>query len=80
MTLSQVLVCIDKNDCRKIVISVEFGDGSRAEPIKFSPDEINKIFASISPLSHVLAFFERKGSVNIVLAYAALPFTISKQN
>ena len=79
MTLSQLLVSIDKNECRKIVISVEFCDGSHTEPIKFSPYAVNEIFASISPLSRVIAFFDRKGSVNIVVDYAAQPITISKQ-
>lgn len=79
MTLSQALVCIDKDYCRKIGISVEFGDGSRSEIFKFSPLEVNKIFNRISPLSRVLAFLDRKGSVNIVVAYAAQPITIRKQ-
>lgn len=79
MTLSQALVCIDKDACRKIVISVEFGDGSRAEPIKFSPDGINEIFNHINPLSRVLAFLDRKGSVNIVVAFTAQPSQLTKQ-
>ena len=79
MTLSQAIVCIDKDYCRKIAISVEFGDGSRSEVFKFAPDAINEIFKRISPLSRVLAFFDRKGSVNIVVAYAAQPITIRKQ-
>lgn len=79
MTLSQAIVCIDKDYCRKIVISVEFGDGSRSEVFKFSPSAINEIFKHISPLSRVLAFFDRKGSVNIVVAYAHQPITLRKQ-
>ena len=79
MTLSQAIVCIDKDTCRKIAISVEFGDGSRSEVFKFSPSVINEIFNRISPLSRVLAFLDRKGSVNIVVAYAAHPITIRKQ-
>lgn len=79
MTLSQAIVCIDKDYCRKIAISVEFGDGSRSEVFKFSPSAINEIFNRISPLSRVLAFLDRKGSVNIVVAYAAQPITIRKQ-
>jgi hypothetical protein len=79
MTLLQAIVCIDKDYCRKIAISVEFGDGSRSEVFKFSPNEINAIFKRISPFSRVRAFFERKGSVNIVVAYAPQPITIRKQ-
>lgn len=79
MTLSQALICIDKDTCRKIAISVEFSDGSRSEVLKFSPLDVNEIFNRISPLSRVLAFFDRKGSVNIVVAYAAQPVTLRKQ-
>lgn len=79
MTLSQAIVCIDKGTCRKIAISVEFSDGSRSEVFKFSPNEINAIFNRISPLSRVRAFLDRKGSVNIVVAYAPQPITIRKQ-
>ena len=71
MTLSQAVLCIDKDYCKKVSISVEFGDGSRSEVFKFSPDAINEIFARISPVSRVLAFLDRKGSVNIVVAYTA---------
>lgn len=78
MTLSQAIVCIDKDTCRKIAISVEFRDGSRSEVFKFSPLEINAIFNRINPLSRVLAFFDRKGSVNIVVAYVAQPVTLRK--
>lgn len=79
MTLSQAIVCIDKDYCCKIAISVEFGDGSRSEVFKFSPNEINAIFKRISPVSRVRAFFDRKGSVNIVVAYTAQPTTLRKQ-
>ena len=79
MTLSQAIVCIDKDTCRKIAISVEFGDGSRSEVFKFSPLEINNIFNRISPLSRVLAFLDRKGSVNIVVAFTAQPTSLRKQ-
>ena len=79
MTLSQAILCIDKDYCKRVAISIEFGDGSRSEVFKFSPDAINEIFARISPLSRVLAFLDRKGSVNIVVAYAAQPFTLRKQ-
>ena len=79
MTLSQAVLCIDKDYCKKVSISVEFGDGSRSEVFKFSPDAINEIFARISPLSRVLAFLDRKGSVNIVVAYAPQTFTLRKQ-
>lgn len=79
MTLSQAIVCIDKDYCCKIAISVEFCDGSRSEVFKFSPTDINKIFKRISPVSRVRAFFDRKGSVNIVVAYAEQPITIRKQ-
>ena len=79
MTLSQAVLCIDKDYCKKVSISVEFGDGSRSEVFKFSPDAINEIFARISPLSRVLAFLDRKGSVNIVVAYAPPPFSLRKQ-
>lgn len=79
MTLSQAVLCIDKDYCKKVSISVEFGDGSRSEVFKFSPDAINEIFARISPVSRVLAFLDRKGSVNIVVAYAPQPFTLRKQ-
>lgn len=79
MTLSQAIVCIDKDYCRKIAIYVEFGDGSRSKVFEFSPNEINAIFNRISPLSRVLAFFDCKGSVNILVAYAAQPITIRKQ-
>lgn len=79
MTLSQAIVCIDKNYCSKIAISVEFGDGSRSRVFKFSPLNVNEIFKRISPLSPVLAFFDRKGSVNIVVAYVAQPLALRKQ-
>ena len=79
MTLSQAILCIDKDYCKRVSISVEFGDGSRSEVFKFSPNAINEIFDRISPLSRVLAFLDRKGSVNIVVAYAAHPFTLRKQ-
>ena len=79
MTLSQAILCIDKDYCKRVSISVEFSDGSRSEVFKFSPDAINEIFARISPLSRVLAFLDRKGSVNIVVAYTAQPFTLRKQ-
>ena len=29
MTLSQAVLCIDKDYCKKVSISIEFGDGSR---------------------------------------------------
>ena len=79
MTLSQAILCIDKDYCKKVSISVEFGDGSRSEVFKFSPDAINEIFARINPLSRVLAFLDRKGSVNIVVAYTAQPHPLRKQ-
>lgn len=79
MTLSQAILCIDKDYCKKVSISIEFGDGSRSEVFKFSPDAINEIFARISPLSRVLAFLDRKGSVNIVVAYTAQPRPLRKQ-
>ena len=79
MTLSQAILCIDKDYCKRVSISVEFGDGSRSEVFKFSPNAINEIFTRISPLSRVLAFLDRKGSVNIVVAYAAQPFSLRKQ-
>lgn len=79
MTLSQAILCIDKDYCKRVSISIEFGDGSRSEVFKFSPNAINEIFARISPLSRVLAFLDRKGSVNIVVAYAAQPFSLRKQ-
>lgn len=79
MTLSQAILCVDKDYCKKVSISVEFSDGSRSEVFKFSPNAINEIFARISPLSRVLAFLDRKGSVNIVVAYAAQPFSLRKQ-
>ena len=78
MTLSQAILCIDKDYCKRVSISIEFGDGSRSEVFKFSPNAINEIFARISPLSRVLAFLDRKGSVNIVVAYAAQPFSFRK--
>ena len=78
MTLSQAILWVDKDYCKKISISVEFSDGSRSEVFKFSPDAINEIFTRISPLSRVLAFLDRKGSVNIVVAYAAQPFSLRK--
>ena len=79
MTLSQAILCIDKDYCKKVSISVEFSDGSRSEVFKFSPNAINEIFTRISPLSRVLAFLDRKGSVNIVVAYAAQPSLLRKQ-
>ena len=79
MTLSQAVLCIDKDYCKKVSISVEFGDGSRSEVFKFSPNSINEIFTRISPLSRVLAFLDRKGSVNIVVAYTAEPRPLRKQ-
>lgn len=79
MTLSQAILCIDKDYCKRVSISVEFSDGSRSEVFKFSPSAINEIFTRISPLSRVLAFLDRKGSVNIVVAYAAQPFSLRKQ-
>lgn len=79
MTLSQAIICIDKECCRKIAISVEFGDGSRSEVFKFSPSDIKGIFNHINPLSRVLAFLDRKGSVNIVVAFTARPSQLTKQ-
>lgn len=79
MTLSQAVLCIDKEYCKKVSISVEFGDGSRSEVFKFSPDAINEIFARINPLSRVLAFLDRKGSVNIVVAYTVRAYPLRKQ-
>ena len=79
MTLSQAVLCIDKDYCKKVSISVEFGDGSRSEVFKFSPNSINEIFTRVSPLSRVLAFLDRKGSVNIVVAYTAEPHPLRKQ-
>ena len=79
MTLSQAILCVDKDYCKRVSISVEFSDGSRSEVFKFSPNAINEIFTSISPLSRVLAFLDRKGSVNIVVAYAPQPSTLRKQ-
>ena len=79
MTLSQAILCIDKDYCKRVSISIEFGDGSRSEVFKFLPDAINEIFARISPLSRVLAFLDRKGSVNIVVAYTAQPHPLRKQ-
>lgn len=79
MTLSQAILCIDKDYCKRVSISIEFGDGSRSEVFKFSPNAINEIFARISPLSRVLAFLDRKDTVNIVVAYAAQPIKIRKQ-
>ena len=79
MTLSQAILCVDKDYCKRVSISVEFSDGSRSEVFKFSPNAINEIFTRISPLSRVLAFLDRKGSVNIVVAYAAQPLTLRKQ-
>lgn len=79
MTLSQAVLCIDKDYCKKVSISIEFGDGSRSEVFKFSPSSINEIFARVNPLSRVLAFLDRKGSVNIVVAYTAQSFTLRKQ-
>ena len=79
MTLSQAILWIDKDYCKRVSISVEFGDGSRSEVFKFSPNAINEIFDRISPLSRVLAFLDRKGSVNIVVAYAAQPHPLRKQ-
>ena len=79
MTLSQAVLCIDKDYCKKVSISVEFGNGSRTEVFKFSPNAINEIFTRISPLSRVLAFLDRKGSVNIVVAYTAEPHPLRKQ-
>ena len=79
MTLSQAILCVDKDYCKRVSISIEFGDGSRSEVFKFSPDAINEIFTRISPLSRVLAFLDRKGSVNIVVAYTAEPHPLRKQ-
>ena len=79
MTLSQAILCIDKDYCKRVSISIEFGDGSRIGGFKGSPTAINEIFARISPLSRVLAFLDRKGSVNIVVAYAAQPFSLRKR-
>ena len=79
MTLSQAVLCIDKDYCKKVSISVEFSNGSRTEVFKFLPNEINAIFNRISPLSRVLAFLDRKGSVNIVVAYTAEPTKLRRQ-
>ena len=79
MTLTQAVLCIDKDYCKKVSISVEFSNGSRTEVFKFSPNSINEIFARVSPLSRVLAFLDRKGSVNIVVAYTAEPHPLRKQ-
>lgn len=76
MTLSQAVLCIDKDYCKKVSISVEYEDGStRIAAFKSTPNNINNIFARVSPLARVLAFFDRKGSVNIVVAYPPQPFT-----
>ena len=80
MTLSQAILCVDKDYCKKLSISVEFSDGSRIGVFKASPYNINNIFASVSPLSRVLAFLDRKGSVNIVVAYTAQPLVLRKQS
>lgn len=79
MTLSQAVLFIDKDYCKKVSISVEFSNSSRTEVFKFSPNAINEIFDRINPLSRVLAFFDRKGSVNIVVAYTAEPHLLRKQ-
>ena len=79
MTLSQAVLCIDKDYCKKVSISIEFGDGSRSGVFRFPLNAINEIFAHISPLSRVLAFLDRKGSVNIVVAYTAEPHPLRKQ-
>ena len=79
MTLSQAVLCIDRDYCKKISISIELGDGSRSGVYRFPPHATNKIFACISPLSRVLAFLDRKGSVNIVVAYAEQPHPLRKQ-
>lgn len=79
MTLSQAVLCIDKDYCKKVSISVEFCDGSRIAAFKSTPNNINNIFARVSPLSRVLAFLDRKGSVNIVVAYTAQPHPLRKQ-
>ena len=79
MTLSQAVLCIDKDYCKKLSISIEFSDGSRIGVFKASPYNINNIFACVSPLSRVLAFLDRKGSVNIVVAYTAEPHPLRKQ-
>lgn len=79
MTLSQAVLCIDKDYCKKVSISVEFIDGSRIAAFKSTPNNINEIFARVSPLSRVLAFLDRKGSVNIVVAYTAEPHPLRKQ-
>ena len=79
MTLSQALLCIDKDYCKKVSISVEFSNGSRIAVFKSAPNAINEIFACVSPLSRVLAFLDRKGSVNIVVAYAPNPFRLVNQ-
>ena len=79
MTLSQAILCVDKDYCKRVSISVEFSDGSRSEVFKFSPNAINEIFTRISPLSRVLAFLDRKGSVNIVVAYAPNPYRLVNQ-
>ena len=79
MTLSQAVLCIDKHYCKNVSISVEFGDGSRSEVFKFSPNATNEIFTRISPFSRVLAFLNRKGSVNIVVAYAPNTFMLVNQ-
>ena len=79
MTLSQAVLFIDKDHCKKVAISIEFGDGSRSEVFKFSPNAINEIFNRIYPLSRVLAFLDRKDSVNIVVAYTTEPSALRKQ-
>ena len=79
MTLSQAVLCIDKDYCKKVSISVEFSDGSRIAAFKSAPNNINNIFARVSPLSRVLAFLDRKGSVNIVVAYTVRPHPLRKQ-
>ena len=80
MTLSQAILCVDKDYCKRVAISIEFSDGSRSEVFKFSPNAINEIFTRISPLSRVLAFLDRKGSVNIVVAYTAQPLVLRNQS
>lgn len=68
MTLSQALITIDKDNTKKVVISMEKSYKERKPKIEYSPQAINEIFRAFHPLSRVLMFADRYNSAHIVVA------------
>ena len=48
MTLSQALITIDKDNTKKVVISMEKSYKERKPKIEYSPQAINEIFSGFS--------------------------------